>query len=49
MAKRMTDDALDAAVGRRRRMLRLARSMSQSDLARALGITFQQVQNTRRA
>ncbi|WP_312869961.1 helix-turn-helix domain-containing protein [Jiella pacifica] len=35
---------IDAAVGRRIRMHRLARGMSQTDLARALKITFQQVQ-----
>ncbi|MAU99187.1 MAG: transcriptional regulator [Fulvimarina sp.] len=44
MAKRQTDGVIDAAVGRRIRMHRLARGMSQTDLARALKITFQQVQ-----
>ena len=37
-------DANDIAVGRRVRAQRLARNMSQSALAGALGITFQQVQ-----
>ena len=37
-------DASDAIVGHNIRLYRLARDMSQSDLARALGISFQQVQ-----
>lgn len=44
MAKRQADNAIDAAVGRRIRMHRLARGMSQADLGRALRVTFQQVQ-----
>jgi transcriptional regulator with XRE-family HTH domain len=37
-------DASDAIVGHNIRLQRLARRMSRSDLAKALGITFQQVQ-----
>lgn len=36
--------AVDIHVGKRIRELRMVRNMSQSDLANALGITFQQVQ-----
>ena len=44
MAKIETDAAIDAAVGRRIRTLRIARGISQSEIAKALGVTFQQVQ-----
>ncbi|MCB8835846.1 helix-turn-helix domain-containing protein [Aurantimonas sp. VKM B-3413] len=44
MTKTQTEDAIDAAVGRCIRTFRLARGMSQADLARVLGVTFQQVQ-----
>ena len=37
-------DAIDAIVGHNIRLHRLARHMSQTDLAGAIGITFQQVQ-----
>jgi transcriptional regulator with XRE-family HTH domain len=37
-------DSTDAAVGRNIRIERLARRMSQTDLAEQIGITFQQVQ-----
>jgi transcriptional regulator with XRE-family HTH domain len=37
-------DANDAIVGRNIRVHRLARKMSQTDLANAIGLTFQQVQ-----
>jgi transcriptional regulator with XRE-family HTH domain len=37
-------DPIDIAVGRRIRIERNARGMSQSTLAKALGVTFQQVQ-----
>jgi transcriptional regulator with XRE-family HTH domain len=37
-------DASDAIVGHNIRLHRLARGMSQNDLARALGVSFQQVQ-----
>ena len=43
MSKRRAD-AIDAIVGHNIRLHRLARHMSQTDLAGALGITFQQVQ-----
>ncbi|MBP0617809.1 helix-turn-helix domain-containing protein [Jiella mangrovi] len=44
MAKTKTGNTIDAAVGGRIRMHRLAQGMSQTALARALGVTFQQVQ-----
>ena len=37
-------DSIDALVGQNIRIERLARRMSQTDLARRIGITFQQVQ-----
>ena len=37
-------DAVDKLVGRNIRVLRLAKGLSQTELADALGITFQQVQ-----
>ena len=37
-------DAIDALVGRNIRILRLDRGMSQTELARRVGVTFQQVQ-----
>jgi transcriptional regulator with XRE-family HTH domain len=37
-------DASDAIVGHNIRLLRLARRLSQSDLASAIGVSFQQVQ-----
>jgi len=40
---------LDAMVGARIRMFRVNRGMSQTVLAEKIGVTFQQVQNTRRA
>jgi transcriptional regulator with XRE-family HTH domain len=36
-------DAIDAAIGRRLRQLRVLSGQSQSDLAQRLGITFQQL------
>jgi transcriptional regulator with XRE-family HTH domain len=43
MSKRRAD-ASDAIVGHNIRLHRLARHMSQTDLARVIGLTFQQVQ-----
>jgi transcriptional regulator with XRE-family HTH domain len=43
MAKRSAT-SLDKVVGRNIRLCRLAKGMSQSDLAHKLGITFQQIQ-----
>ena len=37
-------DAIDQLIGRNIRLLRLARGMSQTDLAKHLNLTFQQVQ-----
>jgi transcriptional regulator with XRE-family HTH domain len=37
-------DAIDIAIGGRVRILRLAAHMSQTDLGRHLGVSFQQVQ-----
>jgi transcriptional regulator with XRE-family HTH domain len=37
-------DAVDVAVGRNLRLWRIARGLSQSQLAKRLGVTFQQVQ-----
>ena len=37
-------DAVDKLVGRNIRVLRLAKGLSQTKLADALGVTFQQVQ-----
>ena len=37
-------DAVDVAVGRNLRLWRVARGLSQSQLAKRLGVTFQQVQ-----
>ena len=37
-------DAVDKLVGRNIRILRLAKGLSQTELADALGVTFQQVQ-----
>lgn len=39
-----TPDPIDVAVGRRVRSLRESRGLNQSELGRALGLTFQQVQ-----
>ncbi len=39
-----TPNAIDVEVGLRLRLLRRERGLSQSDLAQALGLTFQQVQ-----
>ncbi|TFF17224.1 XRE family transcriptional regulator [Jiella endophytica] len=44
MAKTKTGNTIDAAVGGRIRMHRLAHGMSQTALARSLGVSFQQVQ-----
>ncbi|MBO0904048.1 helix-turn-helix domain-containing protein [Jiella sonneratiae] len=45
MARRQRQDReLDAAIGRRLRMHRLARGMIQMELARALGVSDQQIQ-----
>jgi transcriptional regulator with XRE-family HTH domain len=44
MAKKGSPDQIDQHVGKRVRMRRLMLGMSQSKLADALGITFQQVQ-----
>jgi transcriptional regulator with XRE-family HTH domain len=41
-------DPLDVEIGCRIREMRIARAMSQSDLANALGISFQQVQKYER-
>jgi transcriptional regulator with XRE-family HTH domain len=41
-------DALDKEIGGRLRLARRARGMTQSDLARSLGVTFQQVQKYER-
>jgi transcriptional regulator with XRE-family HTH domain len=43
MARRR-DDVVDVLVGRNIRILRKQRSMSQTDLANKIGVTFQQVQ-----
>jgi transcriptional regulator with XRE-family HTH domain len=37
-------DAVDVAVGRNLRLWRIARGLSQSELAKRVGVTFQQVQ-----
>jgi len=37
-------NSTDVHIGKRIRMLRLARNLSQTDLAKRLGITFQQIQ-----
>lgn len=42
-------DPIDVAVGARLRLQRQARRMSQQELARRLGVTFQQVQKYERA
>lgn len=42
------NDPLDKALGARLRVLRLRRGLSQSDLAEAIGVTFQQVQKYER-
>ena len=42
--KARADDPYDGQVGQRIRALRLSRSMSQSELGRRLGLTFQQIQ-----
>jgi transcriptional regulator with XRE-family HTH domain len=44
MMARRGPDAVDKLVGRNIRILRLAKGLSQTELADALGITFQQVQ-----
>lgn len=46
MSKRV--QAVDEAVGKRVRLLRLARSLSQSELASQIGVSFQQVQKYER-
>jgi transcriptional regulator with XRE-family HTH domain len=47
-AETSTPDPIDVAVGLRLRTLRKARGMSQEQLGRALGITFQQIQKYER-
>src|ERR1700694_3753708 len=44
MKTRESAKPVDRVVGRRVRMLRVSRGLSQSDLGRKLGVTFQQVQ-----
>jgi transcriptional regulator with XRE-family HTH domain len=44
MMARRGPDAIDKVVGRNIRILRLAKGLSQTELADALGVTFQQVQ-----
>jgi transcriptional regulator with XRE-family HTH domain len=44
MMARRGPDAVDKVVGRNIRILRLAKGLSQTELADALGVTFQQVQ-----
>jgi transcriptional regulator with XRE-family HTH domain len=44
MMARRGPDAVDKLVGRNIRILRLAKGLSQTELADALGVTFQQVQ-----
>ena len=39
---------IDAAIGQRLRALRLARGLNQSDLGKAVGLTFQQIQKYER-
>jgi len=41
-------NSTDVHIGKRIRMLRLARNLSQTDLAKRLGITFQQIQKYER-
>ncbi|WP_183776896.1 helix-turn-helix domain-containing protein [Phenylobacterium haematophilum] len=41
-------DAIDIEVGRRLRLLRQSRSISQTQLAKAVGLTFQQIQKYER-
>lgn len=48
MAKELGPDAVDVAVGERIRAARLLRGLSQSDLADAIGVSFQQVQKYER-
>jgi len=48
-AARKSAAPVDIYVGGRARMRRKMLAMSQQNLAAALGITFQQIQNTRRA
>lgn len=43
-----TPDPIDVYVGARLRALRLQRKLSQSELAQALGLTFQQIQKYER-
>src|SRR5688572_13935576 len=49
MAKKVSNDprattAIDARIGERVRMYRFERAMSQTELADAIGVTFQQIQ-----
>src|ERR1700732_1007125 len=44
MMNQRKPDALDIAVGQRIKVERLARRMSQTELAEKIGVTFQQVQ-----
>jgi DNA-binding XRE family transcriptional regulator len=48
-SKKRRAGAEDVEIGRKIRALRLERGLSQSDLAKGIGLTFQQVQKYERA